>query len=148
MRSPRHRRWGFRWTDAPIGYARRTRPAWIDDRTAVGQLLDEAYPDASVRQQSARVRAWAGIHDDDGRLIACAADTSEAPGLGFVAAITTRPELRGQGIGRRISGWILDRLVEREGVAALWHYGSNVAAARVYDALGMHSLPMTAGRPS
>lgn len=85
--------WSFRWADSPNGTAH-DAAAWTEDRTAVDQLLDEAYPDASVRPRSARARAWAGIHDADGRLIACAADTSEAPGVGFVAAIATRPELR------------------------------------------------------
>lgn len=140
--------WGFRWVDQPVG-AQATDAQWlaeqdIDDVTA---LLDDAFPDASMRPGSPRVRGWAGVRDDSGRLVAVAADTTETPGVGFVASITALPELRGQGLGRRVTGWLLDRLVEREGQAALWHYGGNHAAARLYDALGMRSLPMVAGRP-
>jgi len=140
--------WGFRWADQPVG-AGLADAQWLaeHDEGEVATLLDEAFPDASMRPGSPRVRAWAGMRDDTGRLVAVAADTTETPGVGFVASITSRPELRGQGLGRRITGWLLDRLVEREGQAALWHYGGNHAADRLYDALDMHSLPMVAGRP-
>jgi GNAT superfamily N-acetyltransferase len=140
--------WGFRWLDTPSSRPR-DDATWLEQADAeIDRLLDDAFPEASFRPGSSRIRGWAGIRDGDGRLIATAADTTEAPGLGFVAAITTRPELRGQGLGTRVTGWILDRLVEREGTAALWHYGANVAAARVYDSLGMRSLPMVAVRVS
>ena len=140
--------WGFRWLDAPTSpavEAARWLPAASEDE--VQRLLDDAFPEASFKPGDPRVRQWAGIRDDAGRLVACAADTTEAPGVGFVAAITTRPELRGHGLGRRVTGWTLDRLVEREGLAALWHYGGNVSAAKVYDALGMRRLDMVAGEP-
>ena len=57
------------------------------------------------------------------------------------------PELRGHGLGRRITGWMLDRLVEREGQAALWHYGGNVAAARALRRAG-HALAADGRRPT
>jgi GNAT superfamily N-acetyltransferase len=150
--------WGFRWLDAPTALrsgasAPSALPAdeahWLPEasRGELDRLIDEAFPEASFKPGSPRVRQWAGIRDHDGRLIACAADTTEAPGVGFVAAITTRPELRGHGLGRRVTGWTLNRLVEREGLAALWHYGGNLAAARVYDALGMRRLDMVAASP-
>jgi GNAT superfamily N-acetyltransferase len=145
--------WGFRWLDAPTalpaGPPADDPARWLpaDSRAELDRLIDEAFPEASFKPGSPRVRQWAGIRDQDGRLIACAADTTEAPGVGFVAAITTRPELRGQGLGRRVTGWTLNRLVEREGLAALWHYGGNLAAARVYDALGMQRLDMVAASP-
>lgn len=141
-------RWGFRWIDEPLADDP-TGVSWLHGaEDEVAALLDEAFPDASTRPGSPRVAGWAGLRDDDGRLIACAADTTEAPGVGFVAAITTRAELRGQRLGRRVTGWTLNRLVEREGTAALWHYGGNLAAARLYDALGMRSLPMVAAAPT
>ncbi|MDX6202429.1 MAG: hypothetical protein QOJ83_1929 [Frankiales bacterium] len=141
--------WGFRWLDRPTTL-RIDGVGWLPaaDEGEVRRLLDEAFPEASFKPGDPRVRQWAGIRDDDGRLVACAADTTEAPGVGFVAAITSRPELRRHGLGRRVTGWTLDRLVEREGAAALWHYGGNVAAAKVYDALGMRRLDMVAAEPA
>jgi GNAT superfamily N-acetyltransferase len=141
--------WGFRWVDSPVG-ADPAAAGWLSHADAddeVRRLLDDAFPDASFKPGSPRIRAWAGVRDETGRLIACAADTTETPGVGFVAAITVRPDLRGQGLGRRVTGWTLDRLAEREGLAALWHYGGNRSAARVYDALGMHRLDMVAAKP-
>ena len=140
-------RWGFRWVESPVGSCP-DDAEWLTDADGeVALLLDEAFPDAAFRPGSPRVTAWAGIRDAGGRLVACAADTTEAPGVGFVSAITARPELRGQGLGRRVTGWTLDRLVEREGLAALWYYGGNLAAAHVYDVLGMQVLPMVSVTP-
>jgi GNAT superfamily N-acetyltransferase len=141
--------WGFRWLDRPTSL-QIDGVGWLptDHEGEVGRLLDEAFPEASFKPGDPRVRQWAGIRDGDRRLVACAADTTEAPGVGFVAAITARPELRGHGLGRRVTGWTLDRLVEREGQAALWHYGGNLAAAKVYDALGMRRLDMVAAEPA
>lgn len=144
--------WGFRWLDRPalLPPGDGGRPVhWLpeDSRGELDRLIDEAFPDASFKPGSPRVRQWAGVRGDDGRLIACAADTTETAGVGFVAAITTRPELRGQGLGRLVTGWTLNQLVQREGLAALWHYGGNLAAARVYDALGMQRLDMVAASP-
>jgi GNAT superfamily N-acetyltransferase len=142
--------WGFRWLVAPSlrqpRHAGRLPVTWLPEASQdeLQRLLDDAFPEASFKPGNPRVRQWAGVRDDTGRLVACAADTTETPGVGFVAAITTRPELRGQGLGRRVTGWTLNRLVEREGLAALWHYGGNVSAAKVYDALGMHRLDMVA----
>jgi ribosomal protein S18 acetylase RimI-like enzyme len=139
--------WGFRWAEAATGTPRDAAGWENDDDAEIDRLLDASFPDASFRPRSPRVRGWAGIRDVDGQLVACAADTTEAPGVGFVAAITTLPDVRGRGLGRAVTGWLLDRLVEREGLAALWHYGNNHAAARVYDALGMHRLGMVSATP-
>jgi GNAT superfamily N-acetyltransferase len=141
--------WGFRWLETPTSPAVEG-VAWLPSEAEdeVQRLLGDAFPEASFKPGDPRVRQWAGIRDGNGSLVACAADTTEAPGVGFVAAITTRTELRGQGLGRRITGWTLDRLVEREGLAALWHYGGNLAAAKVYDALGMRRLDMVAAEPA
>jgi GNAT superfamily N-acetyltransferase len=139
--------WGFRWVEAPVG-ADPEAARWLtpEEHPEVERLLDESFPHASFRPSSPRARRWAGVHDADGRLVACAGDTTEAPGVGFVAAITTASDLRGRGIGRTLTGWVLDRLVEDEGLAALWHYGGNAEAIRVYDALGMRRLDMVGAR--
>ncbi len=135
--------WQFRWVDASVDLPA-GEGSWLDPAAdaEVAELLDGAFPGASFRPGSERIRAWAGVRDSSGRLIACAADTTEAPGVGFVAAITVRRDLRGQGIGRELTAWTLNRLVEREGLAALWLDGDNLAAAAVYDTLDMRRLPL------
>ena len=117
------------------GSSRRRTPRW----PAAGRAPFPTRPSDPAPSASA---AGPALRDSSGRLIACAADTTEAPGVGFVAAITVRPELRGQGLGRRVTAWTLNRLVEREGLAALWHDGDNLAGAAVYDALGMRRLSL------
>ncbi|MFL6136274.1 MAG: GNAT family N-acetyltransferase [Frankiaceae bacterium] len=138
--------WEFRWTARPTG----TRPdaaAWLgpDDEDDVRELLAAGFPDASVGPGSPRARRWAGIRDGDGRLVGCAADATGRDGTGFVASITTRPDLRGGGIGRTITGWLTDRLVAEHGRAALWVFTGNDPARAVYDRLSMHELTLTAG---
>ena len=141
--------WSFRWADSPTGTSV-DAAEWLrpEDAAEVDELLDAAFPEASFRPSSPRVRGWAGVRDDDGQLVACLGDSTEAPGVGFVASITSRTDRRGQGLGRQVTGWALDRLVDREGVAALWHFDGNLAARRTYDALGLYRLAMVAARPS
>jgi len=138
--------WAFRWTTRPTGTpedaARWLRP---EDDDEVRALLSAAFPHASMVPGSPKARRWAGIRDGDGRLVACAADATGRAGTGFVASITTLPELRGHGLGRRVTGWLLDRLREEHGRSALWVDGGNGPASAVYDRLGMHLLPMTSG---
>lgn len=138
--------WELRWVTAPVGEppdaARWLRPEEYAD---VAALLDVAFTDASTRPGSPLVRRWAGIRDPDGRLVACAADTTGNPTLGFVASITTLPGLRGGGLGRRVTGWVLDRLVAEHGRAALWLNGDNAPAIAVYDRLRMSRLRLVAG---
>jgi GNAT superfamily N-acetyltransferase len=138
--------WAFRWTTRPTGTPR-DAAAWLShaDDADVSALLAEGFPDASVTVGHRRAHRWAGIRDARGRLLACAVDATEEPSVGFVASITTRPDARGRGLGTLVTGWLVDRLVEEHGRAALWVHQDNLAARLVYDRLGMVDLPMTAG---
>jgi GNAT superfamily N-acetyltransferase len=138
--------WEFRWTYRRTGTPR-DAATWLaaDDEHELRTLLATAFPDASVGWGSPRARRWAGIRDHRGRLVACAADATGRQGTGFVASITTDPQLRGTGLGRRVTGWLVDRLVDEHGRAALWVNGDNGPARAVYDRLTMLALPLTAG---
>lgn len=137
--------WAFRWIDRPTSTpadaARWLGPA---DDTALRELLATAFPDASVQPGSPRALRWAGRYVD-GTLAAAAADATGAPGTGFVASIAVDADRRGGGLGRAVTGWLLDRLVERHGRAGLWVHGDNAPAMAVYDRLRMAGLSLVAG---
>jgi ribosomal protein S18 acetylase RimI-like enzyme len=138
--------WAFRWTTTPTG-VRRDAASWLHagDEPELSELLDAAFPAASVRVGHRRARRWAGVRDGGGELVACAVDATQHPEVGFVASIATRPDARGQGFGTLVTGWLVDRLVEERGRAALWVDQDNPAANAVYDRLAMTELRMTAG---
>ena len=82
-------------------------------------------------------RRWVGVRDDAGRLLACAADTSSATGVGHLSSIAVVPEARGQGLGKAVTA-ALTRLLFEEGndVVTLGMYADNPEARALYDALG------------
>ncbi len=127
--------WAFRWTDVPP-------PApddvgWLppEDDKEVADLLAAGFPDASLPVGHPDVRRWAGLRRD-GRLVACAADATSVPGLGFLASITTHPDVRGTGAGTAVTAWATAALVREHGACGLWHMADNAPAVAVYDRLG------------
>lgn len=131
--------WDFRWTEAaPAVRTGAPAVAWLDAAAdvEVQALLDEAFPTAVLQTGHPVVRRWAGIRDGNGALIACAADSTTARGLGFLSSIACAPAARGAGIGAAITAWASAQLVAEHGRAGLWVNHPNVAARRVYDALG------------
>jgi GNAT superfamily N-acetyltransferase len=130
--------WAFRWTaeepsPPPINDGAGWLPPEADDE--VRALLAEAFPDASMPVGHPDVRRWAGLRRD-GRLLACAADTTVAEGLGFLASITRRQDVRGTGSGAAISAWATAALVREHGRCGLWHMRDNAVAAGLYTRLG------------
>jgi len=135
-------RWDFRWTDeAPPPVSPKVpgpAPAWLDptERAEVQRLLDAAFPTAALQVADPEVRRWAGVRDAEGALVACAADASTAPTLGFITSIGCAEKARGQGYGAAVTAFATAELVRERGRAGLWAYHSNRGAARVYDWLG------------
>jgi GNAT superfamily N-acetyltransferase len=130
--------WDFRWTDVPPPQQPgEERVVPVDDERAVKELLAASSPTASAQPGDAAVRRWVGIHED-GRLIACAADTSGATGVGHLSSIAVSPELRGQGLGAAVTAALVRQLFD-EGcdLVTLGMYAWNTAGRALYDALGM-----------
>jgi ribosomal protein S18 acetylase RimI-like enzyme len=134
--------WGFRWTgvappvpDVDAGWL----PPSADGEVAA--LLGAAFPDASMPVGHPGVRRWAGLRRD-GRLVACVADATAVPELGFLASIATHPDVRGTGAGTAVTAWATAALVREHGECGLWHMAGNAAAIAVYDRLGYHDEPM------
>jgi ribosomal protein S18 acetylase RimI-like enzyme len=129
--------WDFRWLGAPPP----EQPA--EDRVVpvgdeeVAALLALASPTASALPGDPAVRRWVGFRSDQG-LLACAADTSAATGVGHLSSIAVHPDARGQGLGAAVTA-ALSRQLLTGGceVVTLGMYAWNTAGRALYDHLGM-----------
>ena len=130
--------WDFRWLAAPPPVQpaeERVEP--LDDDAALQALLTASSPRASALPGDAGVRRWVGVRGADGALLACAADTSSATGVGHLSSIAVHPAARGQGLGSAVTA-ALTRLLFTEGcdVVTLGMYADNAPGRALYDALG------------
>ena len=109
----------------------------VEDDDEVAALITAASPTASVQPGDARARRWYGVRDPDGALLACAADTSSATGVGHLSSIAVDPTTRGRGLGRAVTAAVARRLFgEGCDLVTLGLYASNAAGRALYDALG------------
>ncbi|MCW2616170.1 MAG: family N-acetyltransferase [Frankiales bacterium] len=130
--------WDFRWLDAPPDEQPGEDAVGPVADDAVADLLRRASPTASSLPGDAKVRRWVGV-ERDGRLVACAADTSAVDRIGHLSSIAVDPALRGQGLGAAVTA-ALTRTLFGEGceLVALGMYADNAAGRALYDALGFH----------
>ena len=140
--------WDLRWLDVPPPLQPgEERVAPLDDEDAVQELLRASSPTASALPGDPAVRRWVGVRDADGLLLACAADTSGATGVGHLSSIAVRPQARGQGLGRAVTAALVRQLLEGgDELVTLGMYADNAHARAVYDALGFaDEHPFTSG---
>lgn len=131
--------WDFRWTDLPPPpLPGEERVGWISDEATLIELLAVANPTASTQPGDPAIRRWCGLGYDgmDEALVACAADTSRATGVGHISSVATRPSRRGRGLGVAVTGWLTRRLLEEFELVTLGMYAGNVAGGRLYHRLG------------
>jgi ribosomal protein S18 acetylase RimI-like enzyme len=129
--------WDFRWLAAPPpAQPGEEAVEEIADDAAVAVLLAESSPTASALPGDTGIRRWVGIRSGD-ELVACAADTSAATGIGHLSSIAVHPSARGRGLGRVITAALSRRLFD-EGcdVVTLGMYADNTYGRAMYDALG------------
>ena len=129
-------RWDFRWTDVVPAVDAEPGEWLAGDDGEVQAFLDTAFPTAAVQTGDPAVRRWAALRDHGGVLLACAADATHAPTLGFVSSIATAPDARGRGVGTRVTAWVTAELVREHGRAGLWVDHPNLAGRAVYDRCG------------
>lgn len=129
--------WDLRWLSAPPP----TQPGEggvldVDEESDVAALLAEASPTASALPGDRAVRRWVGVREE-GRLVACAADTSAATGVGHLSSIAVHPSARGRGLGAVVTA-ALSRQLFAAGcdIVTLGMYADNDHARRMYDRLG------------
>jgi ribosomal protein S18 acetylase RimI-like enzyme len=138
----------FGWMQTETATGRRGTASWLttSDDDDIAALLDDTFPNSYARPGRPGVHRWAGMRDESGALLGCAADAWSAPDVGFLAGVTTAELARGRGVGAAVCSFVLDSLVERHGTAALIVDGWNAAAVRLYRGLGMSWRPLAAAR--
>jgi ribosomal protein S18 acetylase RimI-like enzyme len=143
--------WNFRAAyEPPPPRPMEDAAAWSGDDPAHAQeiagLLRLTGPDWTTWPGDGKARRWAVIRKG-GRVLACLADTSAAPGVGALAAIAVHPDARRRGLGSAITAWATRRLfAEGRDVVTLGVYPDNAAAIRMYDELGfVLDEPRTSG---
>lgn len=138
--------WDFRWcTHAPPRQPIEAEVGPAKDEE-VSALLEVAHADAAARPGDARVRRWVGVQNPHGLLVACAADTTEATGVGHLSAITTHPDYRGRGLASAVTAALIgDLFAEGCDVVTLGLYSTNTAGRALYDRLGMRERGFTSG---
>lgn len=140
----------FGWMDlarAP-GTVPPGRLGWLADTDdgEVAALLDEAFPDSYARPGAPGVRRWAGLRADDATLLAVAAEAWSAPGVGFMAGVTTRADARGRGHAEAVCGYVTEELLATHGRVALFVDHWNHAAIALYRRLGYRWRAVAAAR--
>ena len=140
--------WDFRWLpEPPPGQRGEERVEPVDDDPAVAQLLAASSSRASVQPGDEAVRRWVGVRDASGALLACAADTSSATGVGHLSSIAVTPTARGRGLGKAVTAALARQLFEDgSDVVTLGMYADNPEGRALYDALGFRDEhPFTSG---
>lgn len=129
--------WDFWWRDAPPDPRPGEQQVVDVSADEVAALLPVASPTASALPGDPAVRRWVGVRGPAG-LLACAADTSSATGVGHLSSIAVHPDARGRGLGTAVTAALSRRLLE-EGcdVVTLGMYAHNDAGRAMYRGLGM-----------
>ncbi|WP_432103552.1 GNAT family N-acetyltransferase [Streptomyces sp. bgisy091] len=117
---------------------------WLDahEERRAASLFDRFFPDSYAQPGRAGVRRWGGVvgevnGDGEARPLVVAADAWSAQGCGFMGGVIAHPSVRGRGLARAVSGFVLDALVRRYGRAALMVMAGNTPAIATYERLGM-----------
>lgn len=131
--------WEFWWVAAPMPPQPGEDAVVPVEPAEVGPLLAEASPTASAQPDDEHVRRWVGVRGPDG-LLACAADTSAATGVGHLSSIAVHPSARGQGLGAAVTAALTRQLFE-DGcdLVTLGMYAVNTAGRGLYEHLGMRN---------
>lgn len=131
--------WDWFWTDtAPPPVPGEERVARLDGADEeIRALLETASPRHSAVPGAPGIQRWVGVRDQDGRLVAVAANEPMRPDVPHLASIATHPDVRGTGMGAAVTG-ALTRALLAEGnpVVTLGMYADNAVARRMYLRLG------------
>lgn len=141
----------FAWMEvtAPVPATGAGDPHWLagTEWDEAAALIDSAFPDSYARPYGTGVHRWAGIRDDDGTLLAIAADAWSVPEVGFLAGVATRADARGRGLASSVCSFATNEQLAgpAQRVALLADYW-NEAAVTTYRRLGFTVRPLGAAR--
>ncbi|GAA2497123.1 GNAT family N-acetyltransferase [Winogradskya humida] len=127
---------GFGWMDTTSQTNRKPEKMEELQDDEVDAFLDENHPHSFARPGWPGVNRWAGLRDDDERLVAVATDAWTTTHTGFISGVATRRDARGQGLATRLCAALTDELLEGRDRVALLVDHDNVAALRTYERLG------------
>jgi ribosomal protein S18 acetylase RimI-like enzyme len=137
----------FGWMDRrePLDHAP-SRARWLADDQLDGldDLLDRAHADSDARPGDPGVERWAGIRDDNDRLIADAGLGWSAPTVGYLVGVAVDPDHRGRGLGEQVCRLAADTAITERGAVGLMVDEDNTAARRLYARLGLDYRPVLA----
>jgi ribosomal protein S18 acetylase RimI-like enzyme len=134
--------WRFRVMTAPpaavTGVAVRELPGAADERVA--RLLARSTELTSAVPGDPGVRRWAVV-EEDGDVLACAADTSGAAGMGHMGGVAVAPEARRRGLGAAVVAWLTrDLLLAGCDAVAVGVLVPEAGAQRLYDRVGYRTV--------
>jgi RimJ/RimL family protein N-acetyltransferase len=116
------------------GTVRWLREDAVDD---IGRLLETWSGRHHAMPGDEGVLRWAGVREQDGRLVAVAAHTEHRRGIPHLASVATHGDVRGQGYGGAVTAWLTRRLLaEGAECVTLGMYSDNDVARRLYARLG------------
>jgi ribosomal protein S18 acetylase RimI-like enzyme len=129
--------WDLRWLGAPPPeQPGESAVEDIAEEAEVAALLEASSPTASALPGDPAVRRWVGIRRGSA-LVACAADTSAATGVGHLSSIAVHPSARGRGLGAVVTAALARRLfAEGCDIVTLGMYADNAYGRAMYDRLG------------
>ncbi|WP_245665724.1 GNAT family N-acetyltransferase [Actinoplanes subtropicus] len=136
----------FGWMEVTAPVPATAGPRWLaeDESPQVLALIEGHFPGSWARPDRPGVRRWAGVRDDDGRLLAVAADAWSTAETGLIAGVATRAEARGRGLARQVCAFVTNELLAgRERVALIVDYW-NEPALKAYGKLGFVLRPLAA----
>ena len=111
------------------------------DTTGIESLLNIHAPDSSTYPGNPEVIFWAGIHGDDGELIAVAAVVRWESGAKMISSVAVHTDRRGEGLAQRlVKGAVRmahDRGIDRLNLAV---FTKNESARAVYEKVGFTCL--------
>jgi len=140
----------FGWMDVTAPVPASTGARWLheDELPQVAALIEEFFPDSWAKPDRAGVQRWAGVRDEDGTLLAIAADAWSTAETGLVAGVATRTDARGRGLAQRVCAFVANELLAgRERVALIVDYW-NEPALHAYGKLGFALRPLAAAAVS
>jgi ribosomal protein S18 acetylase RimI-like enzyme len=132
--------WRFRTRTDPVpATAPNVVHELADGDQRVGELLGAVGGAFSAHPGDDAVRRWIGV-EEDGRLLACAADTSRAAGIGHMGSVAVHPAARRRGLGRAVVAWLTNDLLNHgRDVVAVGVFVAETAAGGLYDSLGFRT---------